>query len=265
MAKKKTHTLPKAKPTPTRFRNPLSKYRVRIDAACDNCGKCVRCCPYGVFRKGARRPKVIGDHLCLGPACEKEAFCCVSRCHVKAIKIAVNPSFEMLGDRRWTAELLASSWYMAETGKLPYQGLNYKTGDSGGGFDKIRFVFPKENGQGRTRRSLVRGRAEPLTRRPAERAHTYALLPGRHVFRLHQHRFHALQGKGGCGPRHLLLHGRRRLPGRAGPVRGPHYYAGRDGPLRGKGRDDQSASLSWSSSTPRGQSRDSAATSSATR
>ena len=147
MAKKKTHTLPKAKPTPTRFRNPLSKYRVRIDAACDNCGECVKCCPYGVFRKGARRPKVIGDHLCIGPACEKEAFCCVSRCHVKAIKIAVNPSFEMLGDRRWTAELLASSWYMAETGKLPYQGLNYKTGDSGGGFDKIRFVFPKENGK----------------------------------------------------------------------------------------------------------------------
>ncbi len=91
MAEKKTFTFPEAKPTPTRFRNPLSKYRVRIDAACDNCGECVTCCPYGVFRKGARRPKVIGDHLCLGPACEKEAFCCVGRCHVKAIKVDSQP------------------------------------------------------------------------------------------------------------------------------------------------------------------------------
>jgi glutamate synthase domain-containing protein 2 len=35
---------------------------------------------------------------------------------------------------------------MAETGKIPHQGLNYKTGDSGGGFDKLRFIFPKGNG-----------------------------------------------------------------------------------------------------------------------
>jgi glutamate synthase domain-containing protein 2 len=29
---------------------------------------------------------------------------------------------------------------------MPHQDFNYKTGDTGGGFDKIRFVFPKENG-----------------------------------------------------------------------------------------------------------------------
>jgi glutamate synthase domain-containing protein 2/ferredoxin len=148
MADKSAFTFPEAKPTPTRFRNPLSKYRVRIEAACDNCGECVERCPYGAFRKGARRPKVTGDHLCIGPACEGgAAYCCVASCHVKAIRVDINPSFEMLGDRRWTSELLASSWYMAETGKLPYQGLNYKTGDSGGGFDKIRFVYPRENGK----------------------------------------------------------------------------------------------------------------------
>jgi glutamate synthase domain-containing protein 2 len=33
---------------------------------------------------------------------------------------------------------------MAETGQIPHQGLNYKTGDSGGGFDKLRFIFPRE-------------------------------------------------------------------------------------------------------------------------
>jgi glutamate synthase domain-containing protein 2 len=57
-----------------------------------------------------------------------------------------NPSFELLGDRRWTADLLASSWYMAEPGKVPHMDLNYKTGGSAGGFDKIRFVFPRGNG-----------------------------------------------------------------------------------------------------------------------
>ena len=146
-AEKSRFTLPKARTTPTRFRNPLSRYRVRIGTACDNCGECVARCPYGVFRKGARRPKVIGDHLCLGPACEGgPAYCCVTGCHARAITLSINPSFEMLGDRRWTAELLAGSWYMAESGKLPYQGLNYKTGDSAGGFDKIRLVYPRKNG-----------------------------------------------------------------------------------------------------------------------
>lgn len=45
---------------------------------------------------------------------------------------------EALGDARWTDELIASTWYMAETGKCP-EHLNYKTGKSGGGFDKLAF------------------------------------------------------------------------------------------------------------------------------
>ena len=45
---------------------------------------------------------------------------------------------EALGDARWTDELIASAWYMAETGECP-DHLNYKTGRSGGGFDKLAF------------------------------------------------------------------------------------------------------------------------------
>ena len=45
---------------------------------------------------------------------------------------------EALGDARWTDELIASTWYMAETGECP-DHLNYKTGKSGGGFDKLAF------------------------------------------------------------------------------------------------------------------------------
>ncbi len=39
-------------PTPSRFRTPLSKYRVwRNESACIKCGKCVEVCPYGVHTK----------------------------------------------------------------------------------------------------------------------------------------------------------------------------------------------------------------------
>jgi len=142
MADQGRFTLPEARYTPSRFRNPLSKYRLFISQACDNCGACVGLCPHGVFQAGARRPKVVRDQRCLGKKCEKESFCCIPRCHVSAISMRLDPSFEMLGDRRWPPDLLASSWHMAETGEIPYQDLNYKTGASGGGFDKMRFVYP---------------------------------------------------------------------------------------------------------------------------
>ena len=146
MADHTEFTFPEAKRTPTRFRNPHSKYRLIVGEACDNCGICVSLCPYGVFRKGTKKPRAIGDHLCRGPGCEKESFCCIRQCPKAAISMRLNPSFEMLGDRRWTPDLLAGTWYMAETGELPYQDLNYKTGASRGGFDKIRFVYPRQNG-----------------------------------------------------------------------------------------------------------------------
>jgi len=130
---------------PSRFRHVLGKHRITIGSACDNCGLCITLCPYGVYKAGSRRPKVMAEHLCLGLSCSQNEFYCVSRCPVQAISLQLNPSFEVLGDRRWTADLLASTWHMAETGRLPYQDLNYKIGDSGGGFDRIRFIFPKQS------------------------------------------------------------------------------------------------------------------------
>jgi len=135
---------PKPRRMPSRFRNALGRHRITIAGACDNCGLCLSLCPYGVYKAGARKPAVIAEHLCLGPSCSENEFYCISRCPVQAISLQLNPSFELLGDKRWTADLLASTWHMAETGEIPYQGLNYKTGDSGGGFDRIRFILPKQ-------------------------------------------------------------------------------------------------------------------------
>lgn len=50
-----------------------------------------------------------------------------------------------LGDFRWTADLIYSTWTQAETGFPPDNGLEYKKGDSQGGFDRLDFLFlPKE-------------------------------------------------------------------------------------------------------------------------
>ncbi|HIE64071.1 MAG TPA: FMN-binding glutamate synthase family protein [Candidatus Poseidoniales archaeon] len=51
---------------------------------------------------------------------------------------------EALGDARWTDELILSTWHMAETGKIP-EKLNFKTGNSDGGFDRLKFQFLDES------------------------------------------------------------------------------------------------------------------------
>ena len=51
---------------------------------------------------------------------------------------------EALGDSRWTDELILSTWYMAETGKVPTE-MNYRTGKSDGGFDRLDFKFLPES------------------------------------------------------------------------------------------------------------------------
>jgi glutamate synthase domain-containing protein 2 len=48
-----------------------------------------------------------------------------------------------LGNKRWTAELILATYEMALTGDLPRSGLEYKIGDSGGGFDVLGW---KNNG-----------------------------------------------------------------------------------------------------------------------
>ncbi len=46
-----------------------------------------------------------------------------------------------MGDRRWTADLIYSTWVQAESGRPPEQGLEYRIGNSGGGFDCLDFQF----------------------------------------------------------------------------------------------------------------------------
>ena len=49
-----------------------------------------------------------------------------------------------LGDFRWTNDLILSTYYMAEHGTVPTNGLEYRTGASDGGFDVLDFKFLPE-------------------------------------------------------------------------------------------------------------------------
>ena len=56
-----------------------------------------------------------------------------------------NGKLPALGDHRWTADLILSTWVQAETGKPPSNGLEHRVGNSGGGFDVLDFKFLPED------------------------------------------------------------------------------------------------------------------------
>jgi glutamate synthase domain-containing protein 2 len=101
-------------------------------------------CPFGVHVRpeGYRDPIRPLDQKCIGKKCAETDHYCVANCPVGALRVDLNPMYESLGDYRWTADLILATWQMAETGTRPEGDLEYEVGNSGGGFDKLRFVFP---------------------------------------------------------------------------------------------------------------------------
>jgi len=131
--------LPEVVITPSRFRNPIGKYRLHRTNECTGCGQCVEICPYGVHVK-IGRVLTKNHYRCIGPECPNACF---EACPAGALSLKRNPTFDTMGDLRWTPDLLVSTWCMAETGDVPQGGLEYRIGDSNGGFDRLRLVFPR--------------------------------------------------------------------------------------------------------------------------
>ncbi len=72
-----------------------------------------------------------------------------------------------LGDARWTPDLILATWMQAQTGRPPQNGLEYRVGRSGGGFDALDFkVLPGE--QWVPEQEPI-DTAIPLNRRPYDR------------------------------------------------------------------------------------------------
>ena len=131
---------------PPRFRNEIAKFIVRRDNKCIRCGTCARVCPYGVhvLKSGYKYFAAARSHVCIGPSCAATDHYCVDLCPSGALRMVENPAMKALGDYRWTSDMILATWKMAETGTSPSDefGYEYHCGNSGGEFDRIRFVFP---------------------------------------------------------------------------------------------------------------------------
>jgi glutamate synthase domain-containing protein 2/Pyruvate/2-oxoacid:ferredoxin oxidoreductase delta subunit len=127
----------------SRYRSKIGKYQISISDDCFHCGLCVELCPYGVFerREGFNHVTAPNADRCEAPKCKAGPYHCMTKCPVDAIKIEIGPQWETLGDFRWTPELIISTWHQAETGETPNGNLEYKTGSSGGGFDRFDFMI----------------------------------------------------------------------------------------------------------------------------
>ncbi|MFH2044631.1 MAG: glutamate synthase-related protein [Pseudomonadota bacterium] len=142
----KNNKLPETIVTPSRFRNTIGKYTIKRNSSCISCGLCSEICPYGVHPRydNFSKPLRPKDHKCIGFKCKENEFYCIDRCPQQALTLRLNPILDTLGDYRWTNEMLIAHWEMAETGNLPIVDLEYNLGNSGGGFDKMRFKLLEE-------------------------------------------------------------------------------------------------------------------------
>ncbi len=125
------------KPTLPRF-TPIGKYGI-VDwkEDCLGCRNCVkkRACIYDNYREEfsfiQRIQSVEYFYRC------KNCLRCVQGCTKGILASAVNPEYLRLGDSYWTPEMVESTWYQAETGKIPVSGAGYRGRFSGEGFDAM--------------------------------------------------------------------------------------------------------------------------------
>jgi len=138
--------MPTIKIASSRFPNEISEIEVKRDVSkCINCGTCAKVCPFGVHERktGYNRVSKPLSYLCIGTSCEDKLFYCVNHCPRNALSLDISSEYSTIGDYRWTRDLIIGTWKQAETG-MPLKGRRYEIGNSGGGFDRIFFNFPKE-------------------------------------------------------------------------------------------------------------------------
>ena len=125
------------KETPPRHK-PIGKYGIvdwREDcSACHNCVK--RECAYSVYDDERDRLRNAVEYVDYLYEC-KGCLCCVQTCTKGLLSWRMNPEYLELGDDVWTADIISSTWYQAETGRIPVSGAGYPGPFRGPGFDSI--------------------------------------------------------------------------------------------------------------------------------
>ena len=167
-----------------------------------HCGHCVKSVPEDVHRRPDGYRHVIRplDYRCIGPDCRQTGHYCIDACPQQALSMTEIRSFETLGDYRWTPDLLASNWHMAETGALPGPHLESEDGAFGRRFRQAAHPLSRRATQGPApRRHLHPTGLQPAGRLAGEGRHRRALVRRRHVVRLDQHPRPVGQGPRGQG------------------------------------------------------------------
>ncbi len=128
-------------PAPDRFSILQGKWRVRIDRSrCTDCEICAISCRYAVHRRieGKRNLAEPIHSRCIGVSCLQNEWCCVNVCPWEALKIEEDPVDAVLGDLRWTPDLLRETYRISRSGLPSNLKPEKQIGASGGGFDCLQ-------------------------------------------------------------------------------------------------------------------------------
>jgi ferredoxin len=120
---------------PPRFSPPGKTTIIDWNEGCLRCERCVKqICPVDAYKKRDfdRRQFVDTiDEMC------RSCYRCVQGCPRELVFKALNPQYRHLGDDYYTPEIIGTTWYQAETGKIPVSGAGYGGVFAGEGFDSL--------------------------------------------------------------------------------------------------------------------------------
>lgn len=104
---------------------------------CSHCQTCVKDkCVYLLYEEEEKRLKEVEEFIDYLYDCEG-CLQCIQNCTKGLLSRAVNPEFERLGNDYWTPDIILTTWYQAETGRIPVSGAGYDGPFVGEGFDSM--------------------------------------------------------------------------------------------------------------------------------
>ena len=104
---------------------------------CSSCHNCVkRSCIYGFYRDEYDTLREASGYLDYIYQC-KGCLNCVQNCTKGILTRVINPEYRQIGDDYYTADILLSTWFQSETGRIPVSGAGYGGPFSGPGFDAM--------------------------------------------------------------------------------------------------------------------------------
>ena len=104
---------------------------------CSSCHNCVkRACIYGLYRDEANTLREEYGYLDYIYQC-KGCLNCVQDCTKGLLTRVVNPEYKRLGDSYFTPDIITTTWFQSETGRIPVSGAGYGGRFSGPGFDSM--------------------------------------------------------------------------------------------------------------------------------